>query len=108
MNTYIKFDASKEEADVIHKIAVRAVADYAKHGVRLDLLNTEMGIMAVHCNGNPLRLEDFLNADDFNFAHDITGINNYINRKTGKLTRHFEPRFTDYEKLNEQEKELEE
>ena len=28
-----------------------------------------------------LRLEDLLNADDFNFAHDIVGIVNNINRK---------------------------
>jgi hypothetical protein len=39
-----------------------------------------------------LRLEDLLNADDFNFAHDIVGIVNNIDRKTLEF-HHFLPRF---------------
>ncbi len=39
-----------------------------------------------------LRLEDLLNADDFNFAHDVVGIVNNINRKTLEFN-HFLPRF---------------
>ena len=39
-----------------------------------------------------LRLEDLLNADDFNFAHDVVGIVNNINRETLNFN-HFLPRF---------------
>jgi len=35
------------------------------------------------------KLNDF---DDANFTHDIIGIQNNINRKTGKLDQHFLPR----------------
>jgi len=53
-----------------------------------------MDVSAVHANGNPLRLEDLLHADDFNFAHDMSGICNCLDRNTGKLTRNFLPRFS--------------
>ena len=39
-----------------------------------------------------LRLEDLLNADDFDFAHDIVGIVSNINRET-KDFNFFIPRF---------------
>ena len=39
-----------------------------------------------------LRLEEFLNADDFNFAHDYIGIQNNIDRTT-KEFGFFVPRF---------------
>lgn len=41
-----------------------------------------------------LRLEDLLNADDLNFAHDIIGIVNNINRET-KDFGFFVPRFAE-------------
>ena len=41
-----------------------------------------------------LRLEDFLNADEFNFAHDIVGIQKNINREEKKFENHFLPRFS--------------
>ncbi|MBD8046776.1 MULTISPECIES: DUF6874 family protein [Clostridium] len=40
-----------------------------------------------------LRLEDLLNADDFNFSHDICGIQNNINRAEKKMENFFIPRF---------------
>lgn len=40
-----------------------------------------------------LRLEDMLNADDFNFAHDFVQIQNDIDRATGKFSNRFVPRF---------------
>jgi hypothetical protein len=39
-----------------------------------------------------MRLEDWLNADDFNFAHDVVGIVNNINRQTKEFGL-FVPRF---------------
>lgn len=41
-----------------------------------------------------MRLEDWLNADDFNFAHDVVGIVNNIDRSTFPAEIHrFLPRF---------------
>jgi hypothetical protein len=40
-----------------------------------------------------LRLEDWLNADDFNFAHDIIGITNNINRNNPTDFNLFVPRY---------------
>ena len=40
-----------------------------------------------------LRLEDLLNADDFNFAHDIVGIVNNINRSNPTDFNLFVPRY---------------
>lgn len=40
-----------------------------------------------------LRLDDMLNADDYEFMHDFEGIQNHINRKTGKI-KGFVPRFS--------------
>lgn len=40
-----------------------------------------------------LRLKDFLEADDVNFAHDIYGIQNNFNRETLEMDNFFLPRF---------------
>lgn len=40
-----------------------------------------------------LRLDDFLQADNFNFSHDIVGIQNNINRQTKQFENFFIPRF---------------
>jgi hypothetical protein len=42
-----------------------------------------------------LRLEDLLNADDFNFAHDVVGIVTNINRKNPTDFNLFVPRFAE-------------
>jgi hypothetical protein len=41
----------------------------------------------------PLKLQELLKADEFNFYHDITGIYKNLNRKTKKLENCFLPRF---------------
>lgn len=50
----------------------------------------DLGKATEHFN---LRLEDMLNADEFNFAHDFVQIQNDINRDTGKFSGRFVPRF---------------
>lgn len=37
-------------------------------------------------------------ADNFNFMHDISGINAHLNRNTGELSKRFLPRFFDASK----------
>lgn len=93
-HTEVLFATSKHDFGVITEIVDRAwgIAWLRKsYAQRLDL---HMDVAAVHCNGNPLRLEGLLAADDFNFAHDMSGICNCLDRDTGKLTRGFSPRFS--------------
>lgn len=52
-----------------------------------------MDISACHIS-NPLRLEDLLGADEFNFMHDVLGIYRHIDRDTGALKNSFSPRFS--------------
>jgi hypothetical protein len=41
-----------------------------------------------------MRLDDWLAADNFNFSHDFCGIQNCMNRRTGKVEGLFLPRFS--------------
>ncbi len=85
----VKFKATKKEMELIALIAKRA----QKWAPLYDEADCQMDIDAVHSNGCKLRLEDFLAADDFNFAHDLIGIHRHIDRNTGKLKNNFFPRF---------------
>lgn len=90
----ISFDVSSEEGKTIGKIVTRARKMYAEaHGENLDRLGVEMDITACHANGTPLRLQELLDADAFNFAHDVFGIRRHIDRSTGKMLNCFVPRF---------------
>lgn len=55
--------------------------------------STHMDIVATHANGTPLRFRALAEADDFNLLHDLVGIAEHIDRRTGKLTGHFRPRY---------------
>lgn len=54
-------------------------------------------LQAVHAV-NPLRLEELAQADEFNFKHDISGILDHFNIKTGKFKNCFTPRYTQFKK----------
>ena len=90
----ILWNATLEEMELISKIADRAVALADGVGYHINKMQTVMDIEACHCNGNPLQLEELLNADDFNFVHDVWGIRKHINRNNGKLEDFFVPRFS--------------
>lgn len=50
-----------------------------------------------HANaGFDLRMNDLLNAEDFDFAHDVVGIQSNINRTTGKMDNMFVSRFSEF------------
>jgi hypothetical protein len=94
MEAVIKWDCSRTEMQLITKIVGRAEGLWKQvYSTKLDRMALDMDITACHLNGCPLKLEELLAADDFNFAHDVFGIRNKINRKTGKLTDCFLPRF---------------
>lgn len=94
----VSFAVTKNEAATIRKIVARGWSidwlrqSYVKAGC--DKTSMVMDVTATHANGNPLRLDDLLAADDFNFAHDMSGIANCLDRNTGRLTNHFRPRFS--------------
>lgn len=87
----VNFDTTEKEYELIEQIVARAKQMLNKSD--FDEISAAMDITATHCNGCQLDLEKFLEADDFNFAHDFVGIYNHINRRTGQLERGFLPRF---------------
>lgn len=95
----INWETTALDRDVIECIITRAerdIEDY--HNFVNSRTNAIMDITATHLNGCPLKLRDLLRADDFNFKHDIIGIHNHINRRTGKLEDFFLPRTAQLEK----------
>jgi hypothetical protein len=89
----LNWKVSKADGKLIKAIAERAVKLYTNHGADLDQQDVEMSITATHNNGTPLRLQELLDADDFNLSHDVGGMIRHINHDTGKLENFFVPRF---------------
>ncbi len=90
----IKWAATKEDMELEVQIARRAVKMAQELGIQYDQMTAAMDINACHNNGNPLRLAELLEADDFNFGHDVFGIRANINRINGKLGNCFVPRYS--------------
>lgn len=89
------FKTARHEFDLIQKIVDRSMGlSTARRYDQWTRMDMHMDLSAVHANGNPLRLDDLLAADDFNFAHDILGIRRNLDRETGKLENFFSPRFS--------------
>ena len=89
----MKWKTSKEALEKISDLADRS----QKLAKSLDVLGFNkmhwmMNLEAVHLNGCPLDLDRLATFDDFNFAHDIFGIERYLDKKTGKLRNCFVPR----------------
>lgn len=90
----VSFEVTKAEQALIGAIIKRGMK-MAKEAGRRDIkaMDLSMDITACHANGCPLRLQAFLDADDFNFSHDFFGINRHIDRETGQMMNFFLPRF---------------
>jgi hypothetical protein len=78
----------RERFDLIAQIAERAEK---MNLLMFDRLTLIMDLRAADKQFN-LRLEDFLKADDFNFAHDIVGIQQNMDREES-VVRRMLPRF---------------
>jgi len=85
----INWDCPKDEIPLIVEICKRAMKELTIEDEWIDL---SMDITACHLNGTKLDLQKLLNADKFNFAHDVQGIRSHINRSTGKIMDCFLPR----------------
>lgn len=72
--------------------------EIAKRAEEMEIYNGERFTLLMDLehadNAFNLRLEDLLNADNFNFAHDVVGIVNNINRETKDFGL-FVPRYTE-------------
>ena len=73
------------------------ISDIAKKAAKKGLLQFELMSLIIdltiaHKQFN-LDLDRLLNAPDFDFAHDIVGIQNNINRETKVVENHFLPRY---------------
>lgn len=84
----------KHAHGIILKIAERAAALASANGnygvKRLDVL---MALTFVH-ERTPLWLQELLETDDGNFAHDVFGVLRHIDPETTELRDCFVPRFT--------------
>lgn len=88
----LNFATSAEDAVAIEKIALR-YGMLAQGPRPVDVGDVWMDITACHCNGCPLKLDELLAATDEDLVHDVRGIVMHINRRTGKLSGSFLPRF---------------
>lgn len=79
----------KENFELIVEIAKRAER---KNLLMFDRMSLIMDLEQATEQFN-LKLKELLNADDFNFAHDICGIQNNFNRETLKMENCFLPRY---------------
>jgi hypothetical protein len=85
----VSFNIPKSDFNVI-----RAIVDLALQiWPDADRMSLHMDLTACHANGNPLDLDRLLDADRFNFIHDVGGISHHIDRDTGQLKDEFTPRF---------------
>jgi len=86
----VKFNCTKEEYEAIVKIVLRAEEEglFSKK----ERLSNMMDLEACHSNGCLLDFNKLLGFPKFDFAHDLIGIHNNINRKTGIIENCFLPR----------------
>jgi len=95
MKSSLHFDVSAEDRRLIVQIADRAERFLLGHADHHWRLGTVMDLTACHANGCRLRLKALLDASPFNLMHDIAGIREHLDRKTGKLDGRFRPRFAE-------------
>ena len=91
----MNWSATKKERELIEIICDRMI----KTRMHFDQKDIAMALEATHCNGNPLDFKKLLAANDFNFSHDIIGIMQNLDSKTGKLKNCFSPRCSKVEVL---------
>lgn len=86
---YENTEKIKLKLQIISEIASRAESLQIQHTSVLSLM---MDIALAYLEFD-LKLDELLVADDFNFVHDISGIQSNINRETATFINGFIPRF---------------
>lgn len=74
------------------KIVKRAYEMFRSAGLSVEPITIAMDLAAVH-GEIPLLLVELADAEDFDFAHDLGGINRHMDRETGELGGCFVPRY---------------
>lgn len=99
---YITKHESKKMDNTKDKEVFLKIVDIAKRAENKELLAFDrMSLIMDLESANEefdLRLDALLDADDFNFAHDIIGIQNNLDRKTKKMKNFFVPRYASVSK----------
>jgi hypothetical protein len=96
----VRFDTTERENDLVLAIVERSEKLDVLGPQPRARLNLVMDLTATHANGCPMDFNKLLTAPDFDFVHDITGIQRHIDRETGKLGNCFLPRFAKPEVAN--------
>lgn len=86
----ISFKVSKTDSVIIGRVVLRAIE--VGLYTEAQLTDAAMDLEATHANGCPLDFQKLLDFDAFNFAHDVAGIRNCLDRTTGRLRKNFLPR----------------
>jgi hypothetical protein len=86
----VSFTSSRKDSALVTIIVRRAIA--SKLNGHSDAEGLEMDLLATHANGCPLDFEKLLAFNEFNFAHDVVGIQRHLDRDTGELLHCFVPR----------------
>jgi hypothetical protein len=72
----VEFDITMQDVSILGEIYERAKQLNLVQGDKVDFLMD----MSVAHSTRPLDLRGLLKTDDFNFAHDVVGIQNHIDR----------------------------
>jgi len=91
----VSFQVSPEIAFRIEQVLERLAKIRWSNGDAFtadDRQHHRMNLMACEANGCPMDWLKLRKADDFNFLHDVYGIDRHLCRQTGKLLNHFLPR----------------
>lgn len=90
----VKFSATPLQMRLIRRIVERAakVWQQTQPGSTFPARSLVMDLDACISNGCPLRLEELVAANDFDFVHDVFGIVRHMDRTTGQLGNCFWPR----------------
>lgn len=83
-----KTEFSRKDLDVIGEIVARARKELGMPGG----ITMFMDLDAVHSNGTPLDFQKLLAFGEADFAHDMFGIRENIDRTSGELLNCFLPR----------------
>lgn len=88
-----KFSVGASDFDKIVEVAKRAEREvFPLLGLSQDRTTTLMDMSAAH-KSCPLDLDALLEADAHDFAHDVMGVRQHMDRTSGVLGGSFMPRF---------------
>lgn len=92
----LSYACSNADMHLIFEIAARAIAMYEAHGLPTPTpYDIAIDVATVHCNGNPLKLMQFVMSDNADFQHDLAGLRIHLDRKIGALKNGWKPIFAE-------------